>query len=141
MIDPLQATLKIGASGLEAQSQRLRVRVGEPRQRPVDRQDARRRSLHAQDRQLRERARRGDRAPTWSRSAGIERHRSPFRIEHNPGHPAADAKGYVKLPNVDIMVEVADMREANRSYEANLQVIKQAREMISMTIDLLRSGS
>jgi flagellar basal-body rod protein FlgC len=45
------------------------------------------------------------------------------------------------MPNVDIMVEVTDMREANRSYEANLQVIKQAREMISMTIDLLRSNS
>ena len=44
------------------------------------------------------------------------------------------------MPNVDMLVEMADMREANRSYEANLQVIKQAREMISMTIDLLRSG-
>ena len=50
-----------------------------------------------------------------------------------PGHPAADAKGFVKLPNVDMVVEAADMREANRSYEANLQAIKQAREMISMT--------
>jgi flagellar basal-body rod protein FlgC len=65
--------------------------------------------------------------------------RSPFRLEHDPGHPAADAAGYVKLPNVNLLIEMADMREANRSYEANLQVIKQAREMISMTIDLLRS--
>jgi flagellar basal-body rod protein FlgC len=72
--------------------------------------------------------------------ASIDRHRSPFRIEHNPSHPAADAKGFVKMPNVDIMVEIADMREANRSFEANLQVIKQAREMISMTIDLLRNS-
>ena len=70
----------------------------------------------------------------------IERHRSPYRLEHNPGHPAADQNGYVKMPNVDIMAEVADMHEANRSYEANLQVIKQAREMISMTIDMLRNG-
>ncbi len=61
-------------------------------------------------------------------------------MEYSPGHPAADAKGFVKLPNVNVLVEVADMREANRSYEANLQVMKQAREMISMTIDLLRSG-
>ena len=61
-------------------------------------------------------------APTWSRwraSSGIAR---PYRVEHMPGHPAADANGYVKLPNVDMLVEVADMREANRSYEANLQV-------------------
>ena len=72
--------------------------------------------------------------------AGIERHSAPFRVEHNPGHPAADAKGFVKLPNVDIVTEVADMREANRSYEANLQAIKQAREMIAMTIDMLRNG-
>ena len=89
---------------------------------------------------LRERARRGGgRQPRQGR-----RHRAAplaVRIEHNPGHPAADANGYVKLPNVDMMVEMADMREANRSYEANLQIIKQAREMISMTIDLLRSSS
>ena len=61
-----------------------------------------------------------------------------FRSEFRPGHPAADASGYVKMPNVNMIVEVADMREANRSYEANLQVIKQARDMISMTIELLK---
>jgi flagellar basal-body rod protein FlgC len=71
----------------------------------------------------------------------IERNRSPYKLEHNPGHPAADQNGYVKLPNVDVMAEVADMHEANRSYEANLQVIKQARDMINMTIDMMRSGS
>jgi flagellar basal-body rod protein FlgC len=64
---------------------------------------------------------------------------SPFRLEYDPGHPAADANGYVKLPNVDMLAEMADMREANRSYEANLQVVKQARSLISMTLDLLRS--
>ena len=51
----------------------------------------------------------------------------------------ADAKGYVKMPNVNALIEMADMQEANRSYEANLQVIKQARDLISMTIDLMRS--
>lgn len=65
----------------------------------------------------------------------------PFRLEMRPGHPAADAAGYVRLPNVNMIVEMADMREASRSYEANLQVIRQAREMTSMTIDLLRSQS
>ncbi len=69
----------------------------------------------------------------------IGRDEKPFRVEYDPSHPAADASGNVKLPNVDMLVELADMREANRSYEANLQVIKQARSMISMTIDLLRS--
>lgn len=66
---------------------------------------------------------------------------APFRTEFRPGHPAANAAGYVKLPNVNMIVEMADMREANRSYEANLQVIKQVREMLSMTIDLLRTQS
>jgi flagellar basal-body rod protein FlgC len=73
------------------------------------------------------------------RVGGIERHRAPYRVEHLPGHPAADAQGFVRFPNVDLVVEAADMREANRSYEANLQAIRQAREMINMTLDLLRS--
>lgn len=64
-----------------------------------------------------------------------------FRLEFRPGHPAADAAGYVKLPNVNMIVEMADLREAGRSYEANLQVIRQARDMVSMTVDLLRGQS
>jgi flagellar basal-body rod protein FlgC len=65
--------------------------------------------------------------------------KKPYRVEYDPDHPAADEKGYVKHPNVNMLVELSDMREANRSYEANMQVVKQARELISMTIDLLRS--
>ncbi|MCW2284621.1 flagellar basal-body rod protein FlgC [Rhodoblastus acidophilus] len=64
---------------------------------------------------------------------------TPFRTEHLPGHPAADASGHVKMPNVDLLFEMADMREANRSYEANLQIVKQSRQMLSATIDLLRT--
>jgi flagellar basal-body rod protein FlgC len=63
---------------------------------------------------------------------------SPFRVEYMPGNPAADDKGNVKLPNVDMLVELADMREASRAYTANTEVIKQVRELVSMTIDLLR---
>jgi flagellar basal-body rod protein FlgC len=68
----------------------------------------------------------------------IGRDAAPFRTEYMPGHPAADSKGYVKLPNVEMLTELADMREASRSYTANTQVIKQVREIVSMTIDLLR---
>jgi len=68
---------------------------------------------------------------------GIDR--SPFRIEQDPGNPAADKNGYVKMPNVNLMIEMADMREANRAYQANLQVYRQARELVSMTIDLMRT--
>lgn len=73
------------------------------------------------------------------RAGRVIRNTGPFQLEFRPGHPAADDAGYVKMPNVNMIVEMADMREANRSYEANLQVIKQARDMIAMTIDLLRS--
>jgi len=61
-----------------------------------------------------------------------------FRMVHDPGHPAADAKGYVKMPNVDSLIEALDMREAQRAYEANLNVIETARAMDSRTLDLLR---
>ncbi len=66
---------------------------------------------------------------------------SPYRIERIPGHPAADKNGNVKLPNVNVLVELSDIREGTRSYDANVQVMKQARELASMTIDLLKGSS
>ena len=138
MNDPLQATLRIGASGLEAQSSRLRVIAenmanAQSTGRPPGSDPYTRRVITFET-ELDEAA-----GMNRVRVAGIDPQRSPFRIEHIPGHPAADAQGNVRLPNVDLVVEAADMREANRSYEANLQAIRQAREMITMTIDLLRS--
>lgn len=70
----------------------------------------------------------------------IRRDDSPFPTEFDPGNPAADENGFVKTPNVNVIIEMADMREANRSYEANIQVIRQARDLISMTLDLMRSS-
>ena len=61
-----------------------------------------------------------------------------FNMRHEPGHPAADANGYVKTANVNAIVEMADMREAQRSYEANLQLIGMSKNMIMKAIDLLR---
>lgn len=61
-----------------------------------------------------------------------------FGRKYDPGHPAADAQGYVLTPNVNPLVEVMDMREAQRTYEANLSVISTSREMVSKTVDLLR---
>jgi flagellar basal-body rod protein FlgC len=63
---------------------------------------------------------------------------SDFRMKYDPGNPAADAKGYVKLPNVNSLIEMTDMREAQRSYEANLRAIEVARTMLQRTIDLIR---
>ena len=64
--------------------------------------------------------------------------RTAFKTRFDPGHPAADAKGEVKLPNVNSLVETMDMREAQRSYEANLNLISATRRMISRTLEILR---
>ncbi|WP_299016327.1 flagellar basal body rod protein FlgC [uncultured Caulobacter sp.] len=63
---------------------------------------------------------------------------SAFKTEYDPGNPAADANGYVKLPNVNSLVEALDMKEAQRAYEANLNVIETARVMESRTLDILK---
>ncbi len=68
----------------------------------------------------------------------VGRDRTPFPTKYDPGHPAADAGGYVKLSNVNPLVEMSDIRETHRSYEASLQVVRQTREMIGDLIDLLR---
>jgi flagellar basal-body rod protein FlgC len=69
----------------------------------------------------------------------VQLDQSDFRTKYEPGHPAADRNGYVKYPNVNAMVEMTDMREAQRSYEANLNVIGATRRMIQRTIDLLKA--
>ena len=64
---------------------------------------------------------------------------SDFRLKYEPGHPAADQNGNVKYPNVNSIVEMADMREAQRSYEANINVVTATRRMIQRTIDILKA--
>ncbi|HVZ68257.1 MAG TPA: flagellar basal body rod protein FlgC [Rhizomicrobium sp.] len=61
-----------------------------------------------------------------------------FRMQFDPGNPAADNKGYVKLPNVNALIEVMDMREAQRSYEADISVMEASKAMLARTVDLLR---
>lgn len=138
MIDPLLSASRLASAGLEAQSLRMRV-VSEnlanaqstgatPGADPYARKTV---TFQA----------------ALDRVAGVASVRlreigtdtAPFRTEHDPANPAADENGNVKLPNVNMLVEMADMREANRSYEANLQVIKQARAMVASVIDLLKS--
>jgi flagellar basal-body rod protein FlgC len=62
-----------------------------------------------------------------------------FRLKYEPGHPAADKNGNVKYPNVNPLLEMTDMREAQRSYEANINVISATRRMIQRTIDILKA--
>ena len=68
----------------------------------------------------------------------VGRDPSEFELRYQPGHPAADDSGYVKVSNVNTLIEMTDMREAQRSYEANLKVLQAARGMLQRTIDLLR---
>jgi flagellar basal-body rod protein FlgC len=64
---------------------------------------------------------------------------SDFRLKYEPGHPSADASGNVKYPNVNALIEMTDMREAQRSYEANINVISATRRMIQRTLDILKA--
>jgi flagellar basal-body rod protein FlgC len=140
MIDPLAAAIKVAGSGLEVQSARLRI-VAENLANAQSTgatpgSDPYARKTITFDSEL-------------DAAAGIELVKvksigvdgRPFRVEHDPGNPAADENGFVKFPNVDMIMEMADLREANRSYEANLQVIKQSNTLASMTLDLLRNAS
>ncbi|MEN9895860.1 MAG: flagellar basal body rod protein FlgC [Pseudomonadota bacterium] len=136
-VDPLKAALKISASGMEAQSTRLRI---------VSENLANARSTGDTPGADPYRRKTVSFASEVDRASGadlvevkrIANDPSNFITAYDPGNPAADSNGMVKLPNVNMLVEMADMREANRSYEANLQSIKQARDLISSTIDLLK---
>lgn len=68
----------------------------------------------------------------------VERDKSDFKTRYEPGHPAADANGYVKLPNVEPLIESVDMRAAQRSYEANLNIVTATRRMILKTLEILK---
>jgi len=138
MMDPLKAATGIASAGLQAQSLRMRV---------VAENLANARSTGSTPgadpyaRKTVQFAAELDRASGASRvrvkSIGVDH--SPFTTEYDPGNPAADANNQVKLPNVNPLIEMADMREASRGYEANLQMIKQARSMVAMTLDLLKN--
>ena len=138
MIDPLLSASRLASAGLEAQSLRMRV---------VSENLANAQSTGATPGADPYARKTVTFRPELDRAAGIASVRlreigtddAPFRTEHDPANPAADENGNVKLPNVNMLVEMADMREANRSYEANLQVIKQARAMVASVIDLLKS--
>ena len=70
--------------------------------------------------------------------AEVRLDQSDFRREYDPSHPAADGEGYVLRPNVDTLIEAMDMREAQRAYEANINVIETARAMSTRTLDILK---
>ncbi|MFB7144144.1 flagellar basal body rod protein FlgC [Agrobacterium deltaense] len=138
-MDPLSAASKIAGSGLEVQSTRLRI---------VSENIANARSTGDTPGADPYRRKTITFGSELDRVSGVERvtvkklgvDRSDFVNEYDPGNPAADSNGMVKMPNVNILIEMADMREANRSYDANLQVIRQTRDLVASTIDLLKAS-
>lgn len=138
-MDPLSAASKIAGSGLEVQSTRLRI---------VSENIANARSTGDTPGADPYRRKTVTFGSELDRASGVERvtvkklgvDRGDFVNEYDPGNPAADSNGMVKMPNVNILIEMADMREANRSYDANFQVIRQTRDLVASTIDLLKAS-
>jgi flagellar basal-body rod protein FlgC len=131
-------TLSIAASGLRAQAGRMRIiseniaNADSTPQRPGA--DPYRRKIPTFRSEL-------DRAlDTRVVELGkVQNDSSDFRLKYEPGHPAADVNGNVKYPNVNPVIEMTDMRDAQRSYEANINVITATRRMIQRTIDILKA--
>ncbi|HCL65185.1 MAG TPA: flagellar basal body rod protein FlgC [Rhizobium sp.] len=138
-MDPLTAAMKIAGSGLEVQSTRLRI---------VSENIANARSTGDTPGADPYRRKTVTFGSELDKASGAElvtvkklgEDDSDYIEEFDPGNPAADERGFVKMPNVNILIEMADMREANRTYEANLQTVKQARELIASTINLLKAS-
>lgn len=136
-MDELLRTLRISASGMKAQGTRLRV---------VSENIANADSLPTQPGELPYRRKVVTFKNELDKSIGVktvgvdrvQNDRSDFQRRYDPAHPAADENGYVLAPNVSSLVEMMDMREAQRSYEANLNVIKSSKNMLQQTIGILR---
>jgi flagellar basal-body rod protein FlgC len=115
----LQKSMRVSAAGMAAQSTRMRV-IAENKTISF---------RNVLDRQL---------GTQTVRTSGIGTDKTAFARRYEPSHPAADAEGYVLAPNVNNLIEAMDMRQAQRSYEANINVIETSKSMISRTIDILR---
>lgn len=139
MADPLATTFVIAARGMQAQTVRMRV-VSENLANAQSTGEAP--GADAYRRKVVTFAAAYDRAAGADlvSVSGVEADETPFQVVRQPGHPAADENGLVKMPNVNPLIELADMREANRGFEANLEVMKQARSMTLRLIDLMRNS-
>ena len=130
-------TIQISASGLRAKGVRMRIiaeNIANASTKPLAPDvDPYRRKLisfkNELDREL------GVRTVTVN---DITKDPTEFTKRFEPGHPGADKEGYVKIPNVNAMIEMMDMREAQRSYRANIKVIEAAKRMMMRTIDMLK---
>jgi flagellar basal-body rod protein FlgC len=135
-MDPLTTISRIASTGLRAQGERMRVVSENVANANSTANEAggdpyRRKTISFKE--LID----GSTGSSLVETTEVERDQSDFTVRYEPQHPAADNNGYVKLPNVNPLIEMANMREASRSYEANLTMLEQARSMRSQLIDLL----
>ena len=131
------SSMSVAASGLQAQSDRMKT-IAENiananSTSPTPGGDPYRRKIATQtsnfDREL---------GANVVKAGKVIQDKSDFRTQYDPGNPNADKAGYIKLPNVDPLIEIMDMREAQRSYEADLTVMDATKQMLSRTVDLLK---
>lgn len=138
MSNDLSSTMAVASSGLRAQSTRMKV-IAEnianasttpntPDEKPYQRQVVSFKNEF--DRSL---------GVHKVKIDGVRKDNSAFIRKFDPSHPAADKDGYIQTPNVKPIMESMDMREAQRAYEANLNVIESSRSMLLKTIELLRN--
>jgi flagellar basal-body rod protein FlgC len=134
----LKDSVSVATSGLNAQAKRMRVTAenlanANTTARSPDGEPYRRKTISFRN--------------ELDRASGVQRvkvdkirqdTKAEFGRRHDPSHPAADAQGYVRTPNVNALTEAMDLREAQTSYEANLQVVRASRSMMTSTVDLLR---
>lgn len=134
-VSPRNTAMTVASSALKAQQSRMRIIAenianaqstattpgGEPYRRQIPVFEARNMS-----------------GATGVVLAQVRPDQGEFKLEYDPQHPAANADGFVQRPNVDTLVEAMDMREAQRAYEANLNVIETARNMESRTLDIIK---
>ena len=137
MADDLISTFRISAAGMKVQGTRLRV---------ISQNIANADSLPAQPGEKPYQRKLITFKNEMNRELGVSlvevnrgsKDQSDFTKRLDPSHPAADNDGYVLTPNVNKLVEMMDMREAQRSYEANLNMIESSKQLMSRTIGLLR---
>ncbi|MDP6689380.1 MAG: flagellar basal body rod protein FlgC [Alphaproteobacteria bacterium] len=130
-------TIQISASGLRAQGVRMRIiaeNIANASTKPLapDMDPYRRKLIsfkNVLDREI---------GVNTVKVDDITKDQTEFTKKFEPGHPGADDQGYVKIPNVNAMIEMMDMREAQRSYRANIKVIEAAKRMMMRTIDMLK---
>ena len=136
-MDPLKSIAQIAASGMHAQSSRLQIVAenvanSDTTAKTPGGDPYRRKTISFEEYLDRESG------LNMVRVGDVGRDNSPFALRYDPSHPAADAEGMVKMSNVSPIFEMANMREASRSYEANLNLYEAGRKMRGLMIDLLK---